>query len=286
MKKRHSNIAFRILCLSFATFFAFAITEVYAPPIYVAISGKIETTVDYMNYSSAIYKAPQEIIMNIENTGSAGCKITVRADFYKDTTLLKTAWSEIQGIDPGGHFLFHNYWMPEAEGNITADIRIYQCQEISKSKRIWFFVSNSTIEETDSFYVTDSANTKDEINITIQSNKTLKNVFVIPRQHPLGWIVEPTQIDIIEQGIKKTATLKYEAGTWHPESLAFDIVAEDGKEYTTYQMQLKEATAKEEPMNKDAIIGAMLVLIIFLTTAIVKSKKKQGRKQTTDKPCP
>ncbi len=274
MKKRHSCIACRILCLSFAAFFAFAISEVYAPPIYVAISGKIETTVDYMNYSSTLNKAPQEIIMNIENTGSAGCKIMVRADFYKDTALLKTAWSEIQGIDPGGHFLFHNYWMPETEGNITADIRIYQCQEISKSRQIEFFVSNSTFEKTDSFAVTESTNTKDEINITIKSNKTLKNVLVIPREHPLGWIVEPAKIDIIEPETKKTVTLKYETGTWHPESVAFDIVAEDGTEYTTYQMQLKEATAKEEPINKDAIIGAMIVLIIILAAAIIKSRIK------------
>ncbi len=279
-----NDIGWRKITLGLIISLLFIGTYVYAPPIFISVSGKIQGSVDYLNYSSEIYKAPQIIYMNIENTGSAGCAVKVRADFYKDSRLLKTTWSEIEALEPGGHFLFHNYWMPDREGNITANITIHQCYETFERDQISFYVSNSTIGRTDNLQVIEAKNTKSEINLTIVSNKTLEDVLVIPANYPLGWLVEPVKINKIEKDEEKTITVPYVPSTWHGETILFDIITQDGTEYTTHSVQLKEQEHKKELISKNTIILILLAVIILLSIEILRLRKKRNKTKDYETP--
>ena len=279
-----NDIGWRKITLGLIISLLFIGTYVYAPPIFISVSGKIQGSVDYLNYSSEIYRAPQVISMNIENTGSAGCAVKVRADFHKDSRHLKTTWSEIEALEPGGHFLFHNYWMPDHEGNITANITIYQCYETFEREPISFYVSNSTIDKTHNLQVIEAENTKSEINLTIVSNKTLEDVLVIPANYPLGWLIEPVKIDKIEKEEEKTITVQYVPSTWHAETILFDIITEDGREYTTHSVQLKEEEHKKELISKNTIILMLLAVILLLSIEILRLRKKRNKTKEHETP--
>ncbi|MFH1127227.1 MAG: hypothetical protein V1718_03925 [archaeon] len=272
----------RRIGIGFIVMFIFAVSSVYAPPIFVSISGKIQGTIDYTNYSSIINGAPQSILMNIENIGSAGCITKVRADFYKDARLLKTSWSEIRAIEPGDHFLFHNYWIPDEEGNISANITIYQCHELFKREPINFYVSNKTIYENNNIRVVETKNSKNEINMTLLSNKTLDKILIIPSNNPLGWIVEPQKINRLEKDEEKTITIEYEAGIWHADTISFDIITEDGTEHIKNSVYLKEEEQKKESIDKNIIIMILILVVAFLTVEIFRLRRERKKKKTND----
>ena len=252
----------RYAVFGFIAFLVISASFVYAPPIYISVSGKIQAGVDYVNYSVSVDGAPQVILMNVENIGSAGCVVKVRADFYKDSVFLKTVWSEVEALEPGGTFLFHNYWMADVDGDIRVNISIYQCYERFEWGQLSFNVVNSTVHESDNFFVSETKNSPDEINLTIMSNKTLENVLIIPYEYPLGWIVEPQRIDRIDAGEVKTVTIKYHASTWHARTIVFDIVTTDGSEYDQIDVQLKEEEVKSEGIEWNVVIIVVLLVVI------------------------
>lgn len=268
----------------FIVFLILSASFVYAPPIYISVSGKIQAGVDYVNYSASVDGAPQVILMNVENTGSAGCVVKVRADLYKDSVFLKTTWSEVEALEPGGTFLFHNCWMADVAGDIRANISVYQCYERFEWGQMSFNVVNSTVHESDNFFVSETKNSQDEINLTIMSNKTLENVLIIPYEYPLGWIVEPQRIERIDAGEVKTVTIKYHSSTWHARTIVFDIVTEDGREYDQVSVQLKEAEVKSEGIEwNDVIIVVLLVVVGVLAVELSRVKlrrkdKSRGKK--------
>ncbi len=263
----------------FIVFLIISASFVHAPPIYISVSGKIQAGVDYVNYSASVEGAPQVILMNVENIGSAGCVVKVRADIYKDSVFLKTIWSEVEALEPGGTFLFHNYWMPDVEGDIRVNISIYQCYERFEWGQVSFNVVNSTVHESDNFLVSETKNSQDEINMTIMSNKTLENVLIIPRDYPLGWIVEPQRIERIDAGEEKTVTIKYHASTWHAHTIVFDIVTEDGREYGQAAVQLREDEKKSEGIKwNDVIIVVLLVVVGVLAFELFRVKRRRKDK--------
>ncbi len=264
---------------SLVLFFVFIAGSAYAPPVYVSVTGKIQGRIDYQNYSSHLDSAPQAILMNLENIGSAGCIVKVRADFRKGDKYLGTSWSEIEPMEPGGHFLFHNYWMPDETGTITADITIYQCYELFDGGKILFQVVNSTVHETRNLHVTDVKNSKNEINLTITANRTLHNILIIPKDYPLGWIIEPRKIDNIEAGEQKTISIEYEPSTWHAQTLGFNIVTQDGSEFMRHEVHLKEIKPETPPFNKEIIIWFLLAMVVLLTIWIFRLKKQNKKRE-------
>lgn len=250
------------------------ISTVYAPPIFVSVSGKIQGRVDHTNHSAYIYKEPQVILTNIYNVGSTGCVVKVRVDFYKSSKHLKTTWSEIEAMEPGATFLFHNYWIPDEEGNITAKTKIYQCYEVFTRDEITFKVGNKSIQLTEDVGVVESENTRNKINLTIVSNKTLEDVLIIPSEYPLGWIVEHGRINKIAAGEEKTITIEYEASTWHEEKIKFDILTIDGSEHTQYIMQLEKEIPVKDGIQKETAIIILLAGIVLLFIENYRLKKR------------
>ncbi len=263
----------------FVVFLILSASFVYAPPIYISVSGTIQAGVDYVNYSASVDGGPQVISMNVENIGSAGCAVKVRADIYKDSVFIKTIWSEVEPLEPGGAFLFHNCWMADVTGDIIVNVSIYQCHERFEWGQVSFYVVNSTVHESDNFFVSETKNSHDEINMTIMSNKTLENVLIIPREYPLGWIVEPKIIERIDAGEVKTVTIKYHASTWHAQTIDFDIVSEDGREYGLAAVQLREEEEKIEGIEwSDVIIVVLLVVICVLAAELFRVKRRRKDK--------
>lgn len=265
------------LLLFLVLFFIFLVPLSYGLVLNVNIKSQIGGVIDYLNYSKKINSTPQEILINWANIESIGCDVRFRVDIYQNTSngskLVYTGWSEKKGIEPGDHGLFKIYWFPKnLSGNFTGKIRLYSCAEIfNVEKNISFEVikPKQTFNETKDFDV-NVETTKKWVDIKIKANKDIKDLIIIPKEYPIGWIFESEKIDEIKEGEEKTIRLNYEASIWKPVGITLELVTMDGKDYKTLQFILAEK--KEFPWNQ-VIIAVLSIIILILISINLKNIK-------------
>ncbi len=109
-----------------------------AIPIFVSVAGKIDGTLSYVNISVNKTTRLVKLTSVWENTGSAGCKVLMRADVENEKGIVVyTSWSVLKRVPPGGVATLKNYWYyDDLRGNYSVRLRLYFCDEIKDYGKI------------------------------------------------------------------------------------------------------------------------------------------------------
>ena len=197
--------------------------------------------IEYNSSVDGIFK----IRFQLYNSGSTGYKARARLDVFNDSELVFTGWSEEKSFIPGTRETFSLYWLPPQKGRFLAKLRVYYADEIEKIRTIRVEVKNvSSLLK--NFEITDLKTYSDEIKFKLKSNKSLKNVLIIPSDYPLGWVFEQKRIEKIDKDEIKDITLGYKPSLWKPSGITLKIVTEDGKYASSEHFSLKRVSPIEE----------------------------------------
>lgn len=211
--------------------------SINAQKIDVEISQILDGKISAISYDKKI-KDVFKIKVEFYNTGSLGYRSRIRLDILNNTDLLFTGWSQEKPLKPSDRAVFNVYWYPyNLRGKFTGKIRVYYANEI-KTDDIDVEVKDVSIP-IQAIEITDFKTFDDEIEISLKSNETLKNVIIIPSGYPLGWIFEQTKIESMNKDHVKKVWLPYKPSLWEPANVKIEIVTEDGEYYTTKTFSLE-----------------------------------------------
>ncbi len=246
-------------------------------PVVVNIDDVLHTTTDYINYSKQT-TGFQEITTSFENTGSVGCTAFVRVNFYKNNTLLYTAWSDSAALEAGASYTFKNYWFhQDIEGNITAKMRVYYCDEIDFLDDLAFTAMPLNKNSTMNLTILGTTAGKNEINVTFTTNKTLKNAWIIPKETYIGWRIEPLQAGTIIAGEPHTKTLKYTSSIPDKKAALEYYIIDDEKNYDVFTAS-NTVPIKETKMHLEYNPNTVAVVVFFFMAFLVVREKKKFRR--------
>lgn len=225
--------------------------------IRVDINETIHGKATFLNISSfPILK----IFLFWENIGSVDCEARMRVDFYNQTEFLYTAWSNMERVPPGSHADLETHWFYPFEENLTAKIRVYYCNEIfdvaEKKIEVKKIEPNKTVLE-----IVKIKDFKNSVEVSIKAKEEVRDVIIIPKKYPLGWIFEQAKIEKLEK--EKTARINYNPSIWRETNITFLAITEDGKYSTEKTFTLKEDEKDYKPLIL-MIIFALILGIICL----------------------
>jgi len=251
-------------CFIFIISFFIILISSYALVVEINVAGKIKGIVSYFNFSQTKYGI-QNVILEWENIGSASCKAIARVDIYNFTNsslkFLKSFWSEEILINPGDHYPFKVSWYNNP-GNYLAKVYINYCFREEKVRIFNYSVKEKPIEKLN-ITITGNGDEK-EIRIKIETNKTLKNIYIIPKEYPTGWIVPSISLEKIEPKSKEIRIF-YLPQSWRETSISFLVFAENGKLVKEVKIKLK----KSFDWNK--ILIGILIFSIGLNIYLLKN---------------
>ncbi|MCK5473865.1 MAG: hypothetical protein KAI53_00525 [Candidatus Aenigmarchaeota archaeon] len=257
--------------------FIFSIPAISGMPVVVNIDDVLHTTTDYINYSKQT-TGFQEIITSFENTGSVGCTAFIRVNFYKNNTLLYTSWSDSKALEAGAAYTFRNYWFHQnIEGNIIAKMRAYYCNEIDILDDITFTAMPLNKNSTLNLTILGTTADKNEINITFTTNKTLKNVWIIPKETYIGWRIEPLKTGTIIAEEPHTKTLKYTSSIPDKKATLEYYILDDEKNYAVFQTS-NAAPIKEIKRHLEYNPNTIAIVVFFVMAFLVIREKKKFRR--------
>ncbi len=257
--------------------FTLSIPTISGMPVIVNIDDVLHTTTDYINYSKQT-TGFQEIITSFENTGSVGCMTFVRVDYYKNNTMLYTSWSDSAALEAGASYTFRNYWFHQnIEGNITAKMRVYYCDEIDILDDITFTAMPLNKNSTLNLTILGTATGKNEINVTFTVNKTLKNAWIVPKETYIGWRIEPLNTGTIIAEEPHTKTLKYTSSIPDKKAAFNYYIIDDEKNYGVFTAS-NAVPVKETKMHLEYNPNTVAVIIFFVMAFLVVHEKKKFRR--------
>lgn len=247
----------------------------------------IDSHIPYITAEELLMERPQEFLMEIDNTGSVGCNFRVRIDVYDGSQLIHTAWSEGLPLEPGDCSDFRAYFYPAYPGNFSAEVLIHSCNLITKGPVLNFTVIKpetrdvnkssrleGAVKKMEEVFEISAVNNKSSVGMKIKSRRNVTGLLIIPREYPLGWIVESGKIDAMRDGVEKTVEIGYAPGIWGEKELVFDIVSLDGKYHTTKSIMLKEE--EENILEKFAIqiLWSMILILLAVTVYLLKERRR------------
>ena len=176
-----------------------------------------------------------------------GYKLRLRLDIEGSYSV----WSDERTMMPGDREDFVLYWHPNGEKKAKAKLRAYFGNEILESpwKEVMFFETNTT----DSFKVGSTRNTEQMVEFEL--NGPEGKAIIVPINYPAGWIFEEKKT-VLGQSYTKIS-VPYVPAIWSPATITFAIFSENGKDYTTEQINL----GKEENLD---IVGRLAKLLNIL----------------------
>ncbi len=249
----------------------------------VNIPQSINGNIAYLNFSEEINDKPQKFLLDWENQGSISCRVRVRIDFYNGTSLVYTGWSKEVPLEPGDHSDFEVYFYPKNSGNFTAEIFIYQCNEIWKATNVTFtasmpqnIIKNATnisqlTSKTIPFDVR-AESTESHVEIKIKAKEDINGIIIVPERYPLGWIFEGGQVNTIKENEEKTISLGYVPSIWKPEEIELNIVTLDGRYHKVERIRLEK---RKKGYNLEHILLASSSMgVIILTILLLREKRK------------
>ncbi|NOR84707.1 hypothetical protein GQ473_01175 [archaeon] len=284
----NKKMLFVVFGIMAVMFFSDVCNNVSGMPVVVSIDEKLYGTVDYLSYNETVVSM-QEIITSFENTGSIGCMVQVRVDFFKNNTFLYTSWSDGVALEPGAHYTFKNYWFSKSIlGNITGNMWVYYCDEVNRKDDINFTVVLVDENKTVNMTVTNVVADEEVILITFNSSVNLSDVKIIPAKTPIGWRIEPVDVGDLHAGVEQTVHIHYISSIkGKVTSIPFYFVTDSG-EY--FEFSASNAIAVVKPKRSfDFDFGKQLsffggVVFFIMVFLLLREKKKFRRfKNQTDK---
>ncbi|MEA3255767.1 MAG: hypothetical protein U9Q22_08045 [Candidatus Altiarchaeota archaeon] len=260
----------------------------------IRVHGVIDSHIPYITAEELLMDRPQEFLMEIDNIGSVGCNFRVRIDVYDGLQLIHTAWSEGVPLEPGDCSDFRAYFYPTYPGNFSAKVLIHSCNQITKGPVLNFTVIKPETEDVnkssrlegavkkrEDIFEISAVNNKSSVGMKIKSTRNVTDLLIIPREYPLGWIVESGKIGNMQAGVEKTVEIGYAPSIWNERELVFDIVSLDGKYHTTKSIMLKEE--EENILKKFAIqiLWSIILILLTVTVYLLKERRKIKEKENS-----
>ncbi len=293
-----------ILC--FLIGLAYLTSNASAINLFVEIEPIIKGTTYFVNYSTIINHTPQKIWTYWEDKGSVGCTNQLRIDIYDGTMkelhktpeetidsldkenqnrLIYTAWSKPTPFHPGANNNLITYWYPyNFSANVTAQFRMYSCNEIYKKPPFTFEVLNWTrfpdTNKTQKLFDKINIINKDEthIEITLTSSEDITNLLILPEKYPRGWIFEYAKITELKKGKETKVNIPYTAGIWRPATVTLAFVTEDGTHYLK-----KDYLIDKVPVTDWLSIFSAISIILLITTFFFIAYRRHRSKTLPDK---
>jgi len=238
----------------------------------VEIKSKLGGMVEYFDMKKVLNSDIQEFKIQWYNSQSISCKTRIEFKIYKNDEYLESVWSEEKITYPGESEYFYSYWLPISEGNFSVRPIVHHCNEVIEGKLINFSVL-SLPKPQESIGITAKNLPKGEIEVKIKSNETLKNVVIIPKNYPLGWIFTSKKIEKLE-GEEKTI-LTYKPSVWSKETVTLQAISVDGK-YSSKEISI--TVKKEESFLEKYGYYILIVIIILLSISNLYLLKKAYKK--------
>jgi hypothetical protein len=212
------------------------VTVSLAAKIEVIISEKINSEVDYVNYT--ISNNILKISSSFYNIGSVDYKARMRADIFDEMNLIFTAWSKEEPLRPGERKDFEIYSFVNTSGNYTTNLRVYYANEILDYENRSFELKNFSLTK-DIFEIKDFRTYDDYVKFSIRSSQPLENVIVISSKYPVSWTFEQVKIEKLDANKRRSVSLPYQ-GVFSSIPITITILSEDGKYATSETFLLKK----------------------------------------------
>ena len=243
--------------------------------VVVDIKGIIHGRKGFLNYTKNVNDF-QKVLLDWENTGSVSCKVRTRVDFYNNSESVYVGWSKEESLESGDHVVMEVYWLPKESGNYTANITVYQCNNLFYVDTINFSVNKKLLLPLPAnLSVKSNENT---VYVRIEAKEDLDGLVIIPSYYPLGWIFESEKSEKILKGEVKNIAVNYKAEIWKPKPVSLDIITQDGRMYAKVDLILE----KGKNRMKEIFYTLIFILIVSLAMNIYLLKKKEknikGRK--------
>jgi len=266
-----------IIYIALGTLFILLSEFAFPMPVIVTIDDTLQGITEFTTYNKSA-QGLHEITTSFENIGSVGCTTQVRVDFFKNNSLVYTSWSKSLALEPGDYYAFRNYWFSESEeGNITAKLRIYYCDEIEEQGNITFAVEPAGANKTANITIMNTKANQSAISITFIPGASSKKAWILPKKNPIGWKIEPVLIENLVAGEERTAVINYAPPIKGKiTTVDYYLVTANNE-----QMVFRASNSIQEeekvfvpPELRESLVG---VLIFMLTFLIVREKKKVRR---------
>lgn len=224
-----------LIVLSVVVFLTGYISSVSALKVNITVSPKVGANYYFVNKTSG---PVQKFYLAWENSGSVGCKALPRITFYNSSSgdRVYTAWAERRELWPGdkADWLFYSMLPP---GNYTGKVKILYCKEIFRYGPYELEVENYSKPESNVLKIAGNKTFKNYLELTLTSNKTLKDVVVVPTEYPMGWAFGSKKLDKLEK--KEKVKLYYEPSIWKQSKVKIKAMTMNGKYAATKEVLLK-----------------------------------------------
>ncbi|MCD6367656.1 MAG: hypothetical protein J7L45_01065 [Candidatus Aenigmarchaeota archaeon] len=239
--------------------------------INVNIHGKLGGDLEYMDLKKVVNSTLQDFKVQWYNSGSVSCKVRMEFQIYKDGKYLESLWSKEKIMNPGISEFFETYWLPTEVGNYSVKLVVHHCYEVLPGKMVNFTVI-STPKPKKMLKIRAKNLPDGKIKIDVESNTSLSDVVIIPKDVPLGWIFTDAKISKVENG-PETTYIEYEPSVWKKEYVTLQAFTSDGK-YSSEEIDVE--VKKEKTLWEKYGTGILFVLFAFLiaTNLYLFSKTK------------
>ncbi|MBN2042441.1 MAG: hypothetical protein JW754_01395 [Candidatus Aenigmarchaeota archaeon] len=189
------------------------------------------------------------------NTGSSTCMVRARMDFFDhDDNMVYSAWSRENPMISGSEGKFGIIASLPA-GIYRAFLRVYQCNEIIGNGPYIFEITPPEPDE--DIEITGVRTYSDSIEISLNS-KYQGNVYVIPENYPLGWIVESGTI------LDGRTEIGYDPGVWIERNVTFLAVSEDGMHTARRTFALKREIKGLDTLIFLTVFGVAVFFVMMV----------------------
>lgn len=242
-------------------------TAIYAMMISVEVEGNVEGRNTFLEFNNSSLIS---VGLDWENIGSIDCNTRLRVDILNNSSRVYTSWSRNYALAPGGGDFFEIYYLPDKSGNYSADVGLDYCNELVPIDSFNFTFSKPKFGELDLPVKTSS--TKSKITFVLEPDQDLKDVIIMPKEFPRGWIVNSARIKDLKKGEPKTVVLNYEPAVWMPKNVTFDFISE-GK-CREVEVELKESKDYTFVLI-DLGVALFIISIALNFYFLVKSRKNR-----------
>jgi len=227
----------------------------------IGVTGNIGGNVEYFDIEQA---AVQKFMVQWYNSESVNCMS--RLEFIiEDENYTKSVWTNSKKMLSGVSDYFEAYWLPPHSGNYSMTMVIHHCYDIVESEPIEFSVGEIP-ESEDAIEIGLKNLPESRIEITLKSERDVKDVVVIPKNYPYGWIFPAGKLDL-ESGKENKLVIEYEPSVFTEESVTFHAVSADGK----YSSKPANIVLREEKYFWDGygMIVTLIITFLFVVSIII-----------------
>lgn len=263
-----SSSCLKILIFGIIAFFLISGTSM-SSVIDASVRETINGQVSYLNITEKSY---QKFRIFWENTGSVPCDVRIRMDIYRKngSEVIYSGWSGKKPImnSEEKEFIIRS---SVPEGDYSAILRVYQCNEI-RNIGPYGFRSESSGGETGVLEIAGVNSYEGEMEVFVSSSEYLENAYVVPDDYPLGWIVGSGETGELYPGMVKSVLIAYDPGVWTEDTITFKAVSEDGShhDYGEFTIRKMCRIVRFVPFAVPAVI--IFLVLFWLSSSPVRKR--------------